>query len=456
MRSAELNEDTEPEERPSKERQKPAVLLVASLGGRAVIPLPTEDAALTIGRGETAICEGGPTGGAVALPDGLLSRGHLRISRGPRGHQVEDLGSRNGTFLDGRRVAEAMRLSEGAILLFGGQVAVYRQVSPAALEALRLDAEAPFGPLPTFSPALALVYARLRKLARTDTELLLVGETGVGKEVCARAIHRASGRSGSFVAINCASLPAALVESELFGYVAGAHSTATSAKRGLVETAERGTLLLDEIGDMPPDLQAKTFRFLQDRMVRPLGSTRPRAVDVRVLAATTRLGVGAGPDALRPDLVARLGAEPILIPPLRKRPEEVPSLIAHFGAPHLRELEPAALRALALHNWPLNVRELEKTIANAMAMSAGGHLRLEHLPSAVRAALERGAPIEARPRRQRAAPPRGDLERLMKQHDGNVASVARALDRQWNVVYRWLERYKLKASRFRKGGGREA
>jgi transcriptional regulator with PAS, ATPase and Fis domain len=452
MRPKEQIDDTEPEHRQSRDaQQKRGVLLIASVHGRAVIPLPAEGP-LVVGRGQTAVRAG--EGGAatmVLLPDNLLSREHLRISLGERGHQVEDLESRNGTFLDGRRLVQPTRLSEGALVLFGNQVGVYRQLSDAALEALRRDAEAPFGPVPTFSPALAVIYARLRKLARTDVELLLVGETGVGKEIAARGIHRVSGRSGPFVAINCASLPAALVESELFGFVSGAHSTARVAKPGLIETAEKGTLLLDEIGDMPPDLQAKIFRFLQERMIRPLGATRPRRVDVRVLAATTRLGIGPGPDGLRPDLVARLGVEPIAIPPLRKRPEEVPSLVALFGAEALLALEPAALRALALYGWPLNVREVEKTIHNALAMSNGGHLRLEHLPSNIRSALDRGVVIEAPPRRQRAAPDRVDLERLLKQHDGNISGVARALDRKWNVVYRWLLRYKLQAGRFRKG-----
>jgi transcriptional regulator with PAS, ATPase and Fis domain len=303
--------------------------------------------------------------------------------------------------------------------------------------------------VPTFSPALASTYTRLRKLARSDAELLLVGETGVGKEVCARAIHRASGRKGQFVAINCTALPAALVESELFGHLAGAHSTARGAKPGLVEAAGGGTLLLDEIGDMAVELQAKIFRFLQDRTFSPLGSTRPRRVDVRVIAATTRQAIGAGPGALRADLVARLGAEPIAILPLRKRPEEILSLVAHFAAGTLREIEPAAVRALCLYGWPLNVRELEKTIAQALAFTGGVRLRLEHLPAAVRGALQRGASLEIRRRDPRPAPDAKELQQLLKQHDGNVASVARALDRKWNVVWRWVVKYKLHPEQFR-------
>ena len=251
------------------------------------------------------------------------------------------------------------------------------------------------------------------------------------------------------MAINCTALPASLVESELFGYLAGAHSTARTAKPGLVEAAEGGTLLLDEIGDMASELQTKIFRFLQDRTFSPLGSTKPRRVDVRVIAATARQAIGVGASALRADLVARLGAEPIAIPPLRKRPEEILPLVAHFAAGTVREIEPAAVRALCLYGWPLNVRELEKTIAHALALTGGVRLRLEHLPAAIRGALQRGAPMEVRRRDPRPAPDAIQLEQLLKQHDGNVASVARALDRKWNVVWRWIVKYKLRPEKFR-------
>ncbi len=434
-------------------RPKRAVLLISSPDGRTVVRLP-EAGTATVGRGNPV-----PEPDAHApreltlLPDALLSRKHFQIARVSRGYQIADLESRNGTHLDGRRLERPMGLSEGAIVLFGNHVGVFRQVTDVELLALRHDEEAPFGPAPTFSPALALTYARLRKLARTDGEVLLVGETGVGKEICARAIHRASGRRGPFLAINCASLPAALVESELFGFAAGAHSTATAPKPGLVETAEGGTLLLDEIGDMPPELQPKMFRFLQDRMIRPLGTTRARPVDVRILAATTRTFVGTGPDALRPDLVGRLGAQSILIPALRHRIEEVPTLIKRLARQTVREIEPAALRAMCLYEWPLNVRELEKTLANALAMSVGGNLRLENLPDPVRHALQRGPMFEAPRREPRAAPDRAELEHLLEEHKGNVSGIARALDRHWTVVHRWLARYKLRAGKFRKGKG---
>ncbi len=443
--------ETKPEEHSRGASDRRSVLLVASLSGRREVALPATGR-LTIGRGRADVLTGDPL---LALPDELLSRRHLQVACGERGHVVEDLGSRNGTYLDGRRLAEPGRLRAGSLLFFGGQIALVREVGAAEQGALRDEAAAPFGPVPTFSPTLASTFARLRRLARTDAEILLIGETGVGKEVCARAVHRASGRRGQFVAINCASLPAALVESELFGYAAGAHSTARVAKPGLVEAAEGGTLLLDEIGDMPADLQAKIFRFLQDRTISPLGSLKQRKVDVRIIAATTHIDGHEGRAPMRRDLLARLGADPIVVAPLRDRPEDIPGLLAHFAAGALDQVEPAALRALCLYSWPLNVRELEKTTRNAIALCEDRHLRLEHLPSGIRAVLDRGPLITARRRAPRAAPERAELEHLLTEHDGNVAEVARVLDRKWNTVWRWIVKLGLSRDKVRKDKPRD-
>src|SRR6185503_18991485 len=248
----------------------------------------------------------------------------------------EDLGSKNGTWVDNQRLeqnAGKIRLRDGALLFLGNHVAVFRMVSQIELEAIKAELVAPFGPVATASPALAVACDRLRRLAASDGELLIVGETGVGKEVYARAVHEASGRKGRFVAINCAAIPRDLVESELFGYRQGAHSTAHQAKAGLIEEAEGGTLFLDEIGEMTPEAQIKILRFLQDRELTPLGSTRPRRIDVRVVAATNRTAPGSGGKSaagLRDDMVARLGAAPIHLPPLRSRTEDLGVLIAHF------------------------------------------------------------------------------------------------------------------------------
>jgi transcriptional regulator with PAS, ATPase and Fis domain len=400
---------------------------------------------LVIGRGRSKAED---EAGYLALDDKLLSRKHLRISVLKGGYAVEDAGSTNGTLLDGRRLLKQARLADGGVLFFGAHAAVFRRATTAVLGAIEEEAAEPLGPVGTISPELSLTLAKLRKLAPTRGEILLTGETGVGKEVYARAVHRVSGRPGRFVAINCAALPADLAESELFGYARGAHSTATEAKPGLVEAAHGGTLFLDEIGDMPPRLQAKLLRFLQDGEVMPLGSTASRRVDVRVLAATSELRL-AGEGALRADLVARLGAEAIEIPPLRERPEDIAALAAHFGGGALRGMDPAAFRALLLYGWPRNVRELEKAIGRAVALAGEGAVRLEHLPDAVAGAVERAPTVTVR-RPARVAPPRGELEDLLRRHHGNVAEVARALDRRWNVVWRWLVKHELEPERFRR------
>jgi transcriptional regulator with GAF, ATPase, and Fis domain len=419
-------------------------------GGASTHRITLGSAGVTIGRGRS---RGSGEGGApahVGLDDPLLSRTHLRIYPGRGGYDVADTESLNGTLLDGRRVAGPRRLSDGGVLCFGAHAAVFRRVSAAELAAIEAEARAPFGPVPASSPALALTLDKLGRLARTEAALLLVGETGVGKEVYARAIHRASGRRGRFVAVNCAALPAELVESELYGYLRGAHSTATDAKPGLVEAADGGTLLLDEIGEMPTRAQAKILRFLQEGEIVPLGASRPRRVDVRVLAATIGGAAEGAEQALRSDLLARLGAEPIEIPPLRERIEDLGALVGHFAGGALADFEPAAFRALCFHGWPLNVRELETCVRRALTLADDGCLRLEHLPAAVRASLERGAPVTDRPRaRPTAAPGRDELERLLREHHGNVASVARSLDRPWNTIWRWLTRHRIEPERFR-------
>ena len=259
-------------------------------------------------------------------------------------------------------------------MFIGNHVGVFRMVSSIELEAIKAELVAPLGPVATASPALAVACDRLRRLAVSEGELLIVGETGVGKEVYARAVHEASKRKGRFVAINCAAIPRELVESELFGYRAGAHSTAHSAKAGLIEEAEGGTLFLDEIGEMTPEAQIKILRFLQDRELTPLGSTRPRRMDVRIIAATNRTVGRAGQvgAARRHRRAPGRRADP---PAAAAQPHRrLGALIAHFlaGVPAQGpRFEQPAFRALSLHAWPLNVRELEKIVTTAAVLTGG-------------------------------------------------------------------------------------
>jgi transcriptional regulator with PAS, ATPase and Fis domain len=437
------------------------VLLVsASANGGApigprVVPIGRE---LLIARDDEGVDTGRAgrvTPGLWSVPDRQVSGRHARIGWGSHGWELEDLGSTNGTRLDGSKVGGRAPLREGAIILAGGHLAVFRTVSDAALAAIADDAAAPLGPVPTVSPGLALVVEKLRRLATWSGELLLVGETGVGKEVYARAVHAASGRRGALVAINCAAIPRELLESELFGYVKGAHSTATRDKPGQLEAAEGGTAFLDEIGEMPPELQAKLLRFLQEREVMPLGATRGRLIDARVIAATQEAAL----ERLRDDLAGRLGAEPLRLPPLCERIEDLGPLIGHALKGRRLRFTPAALQALALYAWPRNARELAKVVETAAALSgASPAIDLLHLPEAVASsnappALSAQATSELSPLRKprRPAPAREELEALLVQHRGNVAEVARSLDRKWQVVWRWLQAHGIDADRYRAG-----
>lgn len=392
--------------------------------------------------------------GTLRLPDPLVSSRHARLVRTGDELSLEDLGSKNGTFLAGAPVTGRVPLPQGVPFFLGAHVFLWRLVSPLAVEALEEEQARPLGPVATASPELALVLHRLRRWAGTTQEILLFGETGTGKEVYARAVHAASGRAGRFVALNCAALPRELVESELFGYRPGAHSTAHAGKAGLLEEAEGGTLFLDELGEMPPDAQAKLLRFLQDREVVPLGGTRPRRLDVRVLAATNR-AVGPGTGMVRDDLLARLGAAPVVLPPLRDRLEDLGALAAHLLARFDARsgFEVPAFRLLFQHAWPLNVRELEKVLGSAAPLAPGRPIAVRDLPAGLGAkppgggALPAGESEEAAAgegrRAPRPGPSRQEVADLLARHAGNVAEVARSLGRQRAAVWRWIKQYGL-------------
>jgi transcriptional regulator with PAS, ATPase and Fis domain len=399
-----------------------------------------------------------PPGGTTwYIPDGRVSAQHARLTRMGKTLHIVDLGSRNGTFVNGRRIAEPTKLVDGDVILIGRQAAVFRWLTTEQMRAITEELARPFGPTAAVAPAMAVLLQRLRRLAPSQEEVLLTGETGVGKEVYAQAIHAASGRRGPFLAINCAALPVELVESELFGFARGAHSQASEGRPGLLARADGGTLFLDEIGDMPPAAQAKLLRFLQTRSYQPLGGVAARTLDVRVLAATTRAAPEPGGQGLRGDLAGRLGAEPLAIPPLRQRPEDLGALVAHFlGGP--RPLDGSAFAALLAHSWPQNVRELEKVVRQAALFAEGADVvRLEHLPLRLRGAGATAVAggdsretVEVAPRqKRRPMPDREALVDLLKRYRGNVAEVARHLGRHWGVVQRALTKHDIDADSYR-------
>ena len=233
------------------------------------------------------------------------------------------------------------------------------------------------------SPALESVLEQVERVAPTDSTVLIQGETGTGKELIAHAIHNLSSRCGRpFVRVNCAAIPLDLLESELFGHEKGAFTGAIAQKIGRFELADKGTLFLDEVGDIPPALQPKLLRVLQEQEFERLGSTRTQQVNVRLVAATNRnLMDMANSGDFRSDLYYRLNVFPVLLPPLRQRREDIPALVAHFadlyGRRMSRQIEhipPATMSALTSYPWPGNIRELQNLIERAVILSNGGVL----------------------------------------------------------------------------------
>jgi transcriptional regulator with GAF, ATPase, and Fis domain len=235
------------------------------------------------------------------------------------------------------------------------------------------------------SEALQHALSLARIVAPTDSTVLICGETGTGKELCAKLIHEESPRSGGpFVRFNCAAIPEGLLESELFGHEKGAFTSAVARRAGRFEAAHGGTLFLDEIGEIPPSLQPKLLRVLQEQEFERLGSSRTVSVDVRVIAATNRdLTTLVEEKAFRMDLFYRLNVFPLTLPPLRDRLEDIPSLVRHFASEAvmrmrrpIRSIPPETIQALEQHSWPGNVRELQNVIERAVILAEDGVLRV--------------------------------------------------------------------------------
>jgi two-component system response regulator AtoC len=237
------------------------------------------------------------------------------------------------------------------------------------------------------------IFETIHKISDYDTSVLIIGESGTGKELVAKAIHYDSKRSGKpFIAINCGAIPENLLESELFGYVKGAFTDANQNKKGLFEEADGGTILLDEIGELPSNLQVKLLRALQEGEVRKVGDTKQIKLDVRIIAATSKnLGQEVRKDSFREDLFYRLNVIQIDLPPLRERREDIPLLINHFinrynGKHHLKakNISSAALNILVEYDWQGNIRELENAIERAVILSEGSLIEVSALPPDIR------------------------------------------------------------------------
>ncbi|MBN2345421.1 MAG: sigma 54-interacting transcriptional regulator [Candidatus Aminicenantes bacterium] len=338
-----------------------------------------------------------------------------------------------------------LRDASGAVI---GGAETFRDLSE--IEALRQELEGKFhiGDLASRSPMMQRVFEVLPAVAASPSTVLLLGETGTGKELVARTIHALSPRNnGPFIAVNCGALPETLLESELFGYKAGAFTGAHKDKPGRFAMARGGTLLLDEIAEISPALQVKLLRVLQDRVYEPLGATRSEKADTRIITATNKdLGERMRRGQFREDLYYRVNVVRVELPPLRRRKEDIPLLvgqfIARFNRLQRKEIEgisPEALSLLIAHEWPGNIRELENVIEHAFILCRGGAIAIEHLPEELRASG--GTPGKAGDVRSAhdlldAQAIRAALER----HHGNRAAAARDLGIHKTTIFRRIRK----------------
>jgi transcriptional regulator with GAF, ATPase, and Fis domain len=402
-------------------------------------------------RGEEVVVEGdcfrigkNPDGDLV-LVDATVSREHCEIVRDDKGYLLRDLGSTNGTLLDGAEIREGY-LRAGAVISVG-RVELKVRPYEERIEVLPSERSA-FGGMVGKDPAMREVFGLLERLAHSDATLLVGGETGTGKDLLARAVHAASPRArGPFIVVDCGAVVPSLIESELFGHDKGAFTGATDTRKGAFELAHKGTLFLDEIGELPMGMQPKLLRALETRRIRRVGGQVELPVDIRVIAASHRdLALEVSKEKFRQDLFFRLAVVPLRLPALRERRDDI-ALLAHAllakisaetfpGQPELQLPEPA-LSALRAHDWPGNVRELRNVIERAalLAQAAGQReLRNLGLPTGAH------APSESLPAADGFDPSltygqtrerfEADFERryvtwLLAQHDGNVSSAAR-------------------------------
>jgi transcriptional regulator with AAA-type ATPase domain len=419
---------------------------------------------VTIGRAASRevrrFVEGGERVLLLGVPDRRMSAAHARIERlTSGGFVVQDLESTNGSWLNGHPLGDSVELQDGDIFEAGRTLFLYRANLPTDPgvpsdvdgATLRSEPEA----VRSLIPSRACMTTVLRKIAASRVPVLVTGPTGTGKELAARALHAESGRQGSFVAVNAGALAQGLVESQMFGSVRGAFTGAVRDEPGFVRTADGGTLFLDEIADLPLPAQAALLRVLQEGEVTPVGSARPIRVDVRCVAAThADLDERCRAGCFREDLLARLAGCVFELPALRDRREDLGLILATLlqrAAPGIHELSAGVGRALARYRWPRNVRELEQTLSAAAAIaSPSGVLTLTHLPPRISAmAVPRGAPPRsAQPgqedRRRRA------LLALLAEHRGNLAEVARAMGKARMQIHRWVKRYEIDVSSFRR------
>jgi DNA-binding NtrC family response regulator len=431
-------------------------LLIAEISGVRAEPLP-ESGELVVGRSRSA---------DIRITDPSISRRHARVAVSGGVVTVEDLGSDNGTLIHARVAGDgdgptadlaALRLEANTPSLVEPDAVIQLGAISIGLRAISRDDDVAAaldlgegGPMIT-SAEMRRLYSLAIRVAGSRLPVVILGETGVGKESLARTIHAHSPRAGAaFVAINGAGVVESLFESELFGHVRGAFTGAHADKRGLFEVADGGTLFLDEIGELPPTQQAKLLRVIEDGVITRVGGLEPIEVDVRFVTATNRdLEAEIEAGNFRQDLFFRLSGLVLRVPPLRERADEIAPLAAHFAVATGASIGDAAMRQLEAHSWPGNVRELKQAIERAVVLADGAAIAPEHL------LLGRGpgnaggpgaAPVsDARERAQRLIDEaeRAELISALAECGGNQTRAAELLGISRRTLVRRIARHQL-------------
>jgi len=413
--------------------------ITVSSGPEAGAACVSSGVELTVGTAE---------GNDLKLSDSSVSGHHCVFAVTPNGVELRDNESTNGTYINNILVKRAF-VPPSATINVGQTVMRFESIDEPHSEPLsREDA---FGPVVGRSAAMRRLFAILERVAPSDANILIEGETGTGKGLVAEAIHSASRRSGApFVVVDCSAMPAMLMESELFGHVKGAFTGARIDRVGLFEQANGGTVFLDEVGELPQDLQPKLLRVLERRTIRRVGSIEQIPVDVRVVAATNRdLRAEVNRGTMRSDLWYRLNTVRLVLPPLRERREDIPLLVHEFyraatGDPNARP--PAELVSGLMHRaWQGNVRELANLVERSLVLSDRPDA-LRDMAVETRRNGDEFDPNEAfRTAKARAVAgwERGYLVRLIGHHDGNISAAARAARMDRTYLRTLLQRYEI-------------
>ena len=429
--------------------------MVRQSGHGRLLIVKGPDRGETIAIADLAMTVGSGPGNDILLSDPTISRKHLMIEPHGRGVTLRDLGSSNGSFVQGARFQE-LTLGFGTEVTIGQTVLKYVP-QEEALELVPSDEEI-YGSLAGRDPKLRKLFRLLADVAPSDATVLIEGETGTGKELFAEEIHRHSARrDGPFVVFDCGAVPRELIESALFGHLRGAFTGAVTDRPGVFEEANGGTLFLDEIGELAPEMQPALLRALDKGAVRRVGGANYNQVSVRVIAATNRdLRAEIAAKRFREDLYYRLAVVRMHVPPLRERPDDIPLLVEHFSRQFLggRELTVARedLERLRRHSWPGNARELRNVVQRACAMGHGSKLELddafdEKPPAPVTAvAVNSFVPYKEAKAQLIDSFEREYVRVQLRRHEGNVSAAARAAELDRKHFRDLLDRHGLRNS----------